>query len=352
MDSTLKKEKRANIYDVAREAGSSPATVSRVLNNNGYPVKEEIREKILLAAKKLDYTPNALGRMLKSNQTKVIGVIVPTIVNPFYSQIVLGIETEAKKSDYGVLLCNTARDPAEEAKYLQSLFDKQVMGIALSSVTENYDLIKVLQRKGLKVVFIDQDAADVECGKIGFNYIKCGIIAAEYLISSGHRNMAYFTSPLVKRNRVERLEGFRTGLAMHGLTLDPSNVYVDELENDHTNSNYEFECGKRLAARMLESENRPTAIFTANDMIAVGVLQQLADSGVAVPDEISVIGFDNIHIASVVNPPLTTIDQPSMDIGRFACHMLIDMLEGSSSVGAMVTLEPTLVERRSVRQLV
>lgn len=351
MDTTPKKGKRPNIYDVAREAGASPATVSRVLNNTGYPVSAEARQRILAAAEKLDYTPNILGRMLKKNETRDVGVIIPTITNPFYPQIVLGIEMEARRRGYGVLLCNTFRKEEEEERYIMSLFQKQVMGIALSSVTEDHALIRGLQKKGLKVVFIDQEARDIDCGKIGFNYIKGGLIVAEYLIRMGHTNMAYLTSPLVRRSRREELEGFRIGHSLHGLELNPANVIVDGAEEEQERGAYDFECGMRLAGRLLELPERPTAFFAANDMIAIGAVQELLRRGVRVPEDISAVGFDNILMSSVIHPGLTTIDQPSVETGKYVCRMLIDMIEGAGSDGVAVSLEPTLVERGSVRNL-
>lgn len=346
------KNKRAGIHDVARVAGVSPATVSRVLNATGYPVSEEASQKVREAAVRLDYTPNQLGRMLKKNENKMIGIVVPTIANPFYSQIVIGIETEARRRGYGALLCNTLRDEEEENNCIQSLFDKQVMGIAISSVAENHALIRSLQKKGLKVVLIDQDAPDLDCVRIGYNIIKGGIIAAEHLIGRGHKNAAFLSSPLNRRSRIELLEGFRAGHAMHGMDLKPENVILDDAESESTEGIYEIECGKRLAARLLDRNDRPTAVFAANDMIAIGVMQQLAASGLTVPDDISVIGFDNIFLSSVVNPPLTTIDQPSTGTGRLVCQLLIGMIEGNTADPLAVSLEPKLVERKSVKNLI
>lgn len=351
METNQGKGARANIHDVAREAGTSPATVSRVINNTGYPVSAELRQKILQAAEKLEYTPNALGRMLKKNESRDIGVIIPTIANPFYPQIVLGIEMEAKRRGYGVFLCNTFREEAEENRYIKTLFQKQVLGIALSSVTERHDLIRDLQRKGLKVVFIDQEASDVDAGKIGFNYIKGGHLVADHLVRMGHSNVAYLTSPLARRSRREQLEGFRMGLARHGLEIPQCNVLVDGFEEESEQEVYEFECGSRLAGRLLELADRPTAVFTANDMIAIGAIRELLRRGVRVPDDISVVGFDNILLSSITNPPLTTIDQPSLETGRFVCRMLIGMIEGTETGNLTVSLEPTLVERGSVKAL-
>lgn len=336
---------------MAREAGVSPATVSRVLNATGYPVSDCARQKVISAADRLDYTPNQLGRMLQKNQNKTLGIIVPTITNPFYSQIVVGIETEARRRGYGALLCNTLRDAGEENKCILSLFEKQVEGIVISSVVEDHALIRSLQKKGLKLVLIDQDAPDLDCLRIGYNYIKSGIIAAEYLIGRGHRKAAFVSSPLNKRSRVELLEGFRAGYAMHGLELKTDHVILDEAEAEIDDSIYEIECGKRLAPRLLSMKDRPTAVFAANDMIAIGIMQQMNAFGLSVPDDLSLIGFDNIILSSAVQPSLTTIEQPAAMTGRVACQLLIGMMEGSDANPLAISLEPRLVERNSVKRI-
>jgi LacI family transcriptional regulator len=341
---------RPTINDIAREAGASPATVSRVMSNSRYPVRDEVRQRILQAARKLDYSPNLLGRMLRSNDSRVIGIVVPTIANPFYSQVVIGMETEARRRGYGTLLCNTFRDAAEEEKCLRWLFDRQVLGVALSSVAESHGALRELARKGLRAVFIDQAAGDMDCARIGFNYIRGGVIAAEHLIARGHSRMAFLTSPLVRRSRLEQFEGFKMGHSMHALDFNPAWLLEDEAEAESPDGAYEFECGKRLAVRLLMMKERPTAVFAANDMIAAGALQHLSVSGVSVPGDISVVGFDNILLSQVVHPPLTTIEQPSAEIGRLACRMIVEMLEGGSGAPA-ISLEPTLIERDSVKTL-
>ena len=230
-----KPKERASIKDVARAAGVSPTTVSRALRDSGSTVNPMLRERILRAARDLDYTPNMLGRMFKSNRNQEIGIIIPTIVNPFYTQIVLGMETEARQGDYGVLLCNTLRSTKLENNALRSLFDKRIPGVAIASVTEEHDLIRKLRQDGLKVVAVDQELRDVEgCAKVGFHYKKAGMLAAEKLIQSGHRNMAYLSSPLNKQSRTELLEGFRMGHLAHGRTLRPENILIDEAEDEYT----------------------------------------------------------------------------------------------------------------------
>ena len=341
MSESVEHPRKANIHDVARRAESSPATVSRVLSGSSYPVSEAMRRRIVEAAAELNYTANAIGRMLKTNDTHEIGVIVPTIANPFYAQIVVGIEKEAKERGYGMLLCNTLRDATDEDRYVETLFGKQVMGIALSSVAVDHARLRALQRKGLKVVFIDQEPSDANSGKVGLDFIRGGMLAAAHLLSNGHRSCAYFTAPLDKRSRVEVLEGFRLEHALRGRSLDPRHVLVDEREE---------ESGRRLARRFLALTGRPTAVLAANDMIAIGAMQEFAARGVSVPDDVSVVGYDNIMLASLVRPGLTTVDPRSNEIGRLACRALVDMMEGETPEIRHVKVEPVLVERGSVKR--
>ena len=340
---------RASIKDVARAADVSPTTVSRVLRDADYPVNPALRERVLRAARELDYTPNMLGRMFKSNRNQELGIIIPTVVNPFYTQIVMGMETEARQGEYGVLLCNTLRSAKLENNALRSLFEKRILGVAIASVTEDHALIRKLQRDGLKVVAIDQELRDVEgCAKVGFDYKRAGMLAAQNLIQSGHRNTAYLSSPLNKQSRAELLEGFRMGHLAHGRTLAPENILIDDSEDEYPEGIYELECARRLAQRLVRMHSRPDGVFVTNDMIAMGLLSALPERGIRVPEDVSVVGFDNILFSAMVSPPLTTIEQPALEIGRRAYRMLLQMLEGEGGP-ADVTLEPRWIERRSVK---
>lgn len=343
--------RKVNILDVARRAASSPATVSRVLSGSAYPVSAPMRQRILDAARDLNYTPNAIGRMLKTNDTREIGVVVPTIANPFYAQLVLGLEREAKRRGYGMLLCNSLRDAADEERCLETLFAKQVLGVALSTVAADHARLRLLQRKGLRVVSIDQEANDLRGGRVGLDFLRGGMLAAAHLLSCGHRSCAYLSAPLTKRSRVEVLEGFRLEHALRGRPLDPRCVLVDEREEETEDGGYEFECGRRLARRLLALSPRPSALLAGNDLIAVGAMQELAAHGVSVPDGISVVGYDNILAARLVRPGLTTVDPQSTEIGRLACRTLLDMIEGGAAEVPSVKVDPVLVERGSVKRL-
>ncbi len=347
--------KKATIYDIAQEAGTSTATVSRVISNSGYPVKDETRRRILETAKKLNYAPNMVGRMLKKNDSMDIGVIIPTISNPFYPQIILGIELEARRRGYNILLCNSFRDFTTEKKYIETLYQKQVKGIIISSIGDSHEFLREMQKRGLKIVTIDQEIQRLKCSKVGFNYIKGGLLATEYLISQGHRNIAFITSPLTRRSRREILEGYKLALLRNNIELKKENIIVADREEEYENVTYEFENGKGLAKSFLQLEDRPRAILAVNDMTAFGTIQELVSNGVKIPHDVSIIGFDNIEVSCMINPPLTTINQPAFETGKLACQLLLENLktgfENNGYEDVTITLEPSLVIRKSVTSI-
>lgn len=351
MAKEINPNKKATIYDIAREVGTSGATVSRVLSNNGYPVKEVLRQNILDTAKRMNYSPNMIGRMLKKNACRDIGVIIPTISNPFYPEVVLGIEQEARKFGYVIFLCNSFRDASSERKYIESLCQRQVKGIIISSSGENERFLKEIQDNGVNIVLFDQDIVNLSCSKVGYNYIKGGTIAVEYLIGMGHSNIAFITSPMVKGSRKDLFEGYRATLLRNNIPFREQNVIESETEEESQNGSYEFQNGKTLAKRFLQLTDRPTAIFCVNDMTAFGIIQELLQNNISVPGDVSVVGFDNIEISLMTNPPLTTIHQPAYETGKLACKLLLDSLEGKRRDDVSIILEPSLVERKSVMRL-
>jgi LacI family transcriptional regulator len=351
MNVSLKKGRKATIYDIAQEVGISAATVSRVLSSSGYPVSEDVRKKVMAAAERLNYSPNMVGRMLKKSESMDIGVIIPTISNPFYSQIILGIEIEARRKGYNILLCNSFRDANTEKKYIESLYQKQVKGMIISSIDGNHMFLREMQENGVKIVVFDQNIEELKCSKVGFDFIKGGMLAVEHLIEMGHRNIAFISSPLIRQSRKETMEGYRYALVKNDIAFKPEYVITSDFEEESSNGTYEFENGKKLVKRFLQTKERPTAIFAVNDITAFGIVQELSNNGLAVPSDISVVGFDNIEVSSMLNPPLTTIEQPSFETGRLACKMLIDSLNDNEYVDLSIKLEPSLIIRKSVKKL-
>ncbi len=347
------KNRDATIYDIAAEVGTSAATVSRVLSNSDYPVSEKLKQRVLDVSQKLSYSPNIVGRMLKKSVSMDIGVIIPTISNPFYPHMILGIESEARLRGYNILLCNSFRNPDTEKKYVQLLYQKQVRGIIISSIDENHMFLKEMQKNGVIVVVFDQDIDELKCSRVEFDYAKGGIMAVEYLARLGHRRIAFLSSPLTRKSRRETHEGYRLGLLENGLKYDSDLVLMSDYEEESREGTYEFENGKNLAMSFMDisQKERPTAIFAVNDMTAFGIIQHLFEKGMDIPGDVSVIGFDNIEMSSMINPPLTTVNQPSFETGRLAGKLLLDSLEGKERGEVSITLEPSLVVRKSVKQI-
>jgi LacI family transcriptional regulator len=344
-------KKRITIHDIAKLAEVSSATVSRVLSNSNYPVSEKLRSKIQTLADELNYIPNLIGKQLKTDINMTLGVIIPSISNPFYASVMLGIEEAARKGGYQVLLCNSLQDGKLEEAYLQTLFEKQVKGIIISSISGNRKLLSKLIDYGLQLVVIDQKLDIPDALQIEFDYRRGGYMAANHLIEKGHRRIGYVTAPLDRPSRQQIYQGFCEALNQHGIQLEEDYLQVTEDVKEIYDGIFEFENGRLLTRKLLQLPERPTAIFACNDLTAFGVIHECSVNQVLVPDEISVMGFDNIEFSTMVTPPLTTIKQPNYEMGKLACHMLLERLKEESEDDMTVMLQPKLVERNSVKQL-
>lgn len=340
---------KATIYDVAKKCGVSAATVSRVLSNNGYPVSKEVRERVLRAAKELDYVPNLLGKYLKTQQNKEIGVIIPNITNYYYPLLLLGVHDVAAKRGYHIILCNSYRDSEMEVKNLNLLISKQVMGILTVSLSSNNSYLQSFVRKGGNVVLLE-NSPEIDCHKVTFNYFKGAYLACEHLIKLGHRKIGFAGAPLTKYSRKQQFQGYKKCMSDYGLAINEKFVYLSKLEKEHKRV-YEFENGKLLAQKLLKSQERPTAVICVNDMTAIVFIQELHRNGVFVPRDISVVGFDNLNLSEMINPPLTTVDQNTYEMGSSATNILIDSFEKNIKSNYFIQLEPELIVRDSTRKL-
>ncbi|TBL77350.1 LacI family DNA-binding transcriptional regulator [Paenibacillus thalictri] len=346
-------QKQVTIHDIAKLVNASAATVSRVLSNSSYPVSQELSEKIKLAAKQLNYTPNMLGRQLKTRNSMTIGVIIPSISNPFYADIVLGIEEVARKYDHQVFLCNSHQNPQLETEYLQNLLEKQVKGLIISSISNQQDLLGDYLAKGMRVISIDQAIDIPDIYQIGFDYRKGGYIACKHLIDNGHRKIAFLSAPLDRPSRRGVFQGYQEALQEAGIEPESSWLQIHQfVKGERLGSAVEFTNGRMLARNIIHMADRPTAIITCNDLTAIGAMNELMTYGVKVPDEISVIGFDNIEISQMVTPLLTTIDHPKYEMGQMACSMLMDVLQGIPVHVKEQILQPRLIDRSSVKKRV
>ena len=342
-------EKQATIRDVARLAGVSLATVSRVLSDGDYPVSAELKQRVRDAVAQLGYVPNTVARSLRQDVSRDIGLVIPNISNPFYLQTMLGINDALNKKDFSLILCNTMRNAQQERVYLRQLFERKVRGIILSSVDENADIVKEYGKKGMKFVLLDQKITGMESTGINFDSRAGARMATEHLISLGHSRIAFATMPMTRWTRTEMHMGYRDALVLAGLGYDPRLVYERMPEKLAAYADFELEAGKMIAESFLADGCPATAIVCINDMLAIGLIKTLKARGVRVPEDVSVFGFDDIPFASTFEPPLSTVHYPAIETGRLAAMMLMDTLEsGSGEMPVSMQLAPSLVIRETV----
>lgn len=311
------------IKDIAKEASVSVTTVSRVLNNKP-DVNYKTKEKVLQVIKKLNYNPNGLARGLVLQKTYTIGLIIPDICNPYFPEIARGIQDQAKKMGYSVILYNTDNDKKSEIEAIQLLKSKQVDGIILSLSVSNNEELDQLEDHNFPVVQIDRKISGSNSPSVTIDNIISAYNATEYLLQLGHKRLAHITGNLGTKTGQDRLQGFQKAIQAYGVNWNPD--YICE-------GNYSKDSGYQQMKRLLELPKRPTAIFAANDLMALGAYEAIFDAGLKIPEEITIIGHDDIDVASLIRPGLTTMSQPTYNLGQIAAKMLIQKIKENSSEG-------------------
>lgn len=340
------KTRKPTIYDIARLCGVSGATVSRVLSDSGYPVKEAVRARVVAVAKEIGYTPNAIGRMLRRRESADIGVVLPNLSNPYFTSVLLGLETEAHRLGYNVLLASSFRDPETEARSLRMLATKQVAGAIVSLTHPDAKLLQDLQTGGIGLVTFDQAVEGLRCSRVEFDFEAAGRLAVTHLHDLGHRDIAFASSPIDRPSRQSLQRGFLEGLAACGIPGGGDRIFLGTSEAEGTEG-YEVENGRRLAGRLAgRSPRAPTAVFAANDVTAFGLIQGFAALGLRVPGDVSVLGFDDLPFSAWVTPALSTIAHPAFETGAAAMRLLADALREPGRV-TVERFAPRLVTRAS-----
>ncbi|UJF36412.1 substrate-binding domain-containing protein [Paenibacillus hexagrammi] len=329
------------IRDVAKKSNVSVATVSRVLNGlNGY--SDKTKQKVLKTIEEMGYQPNAIARSLSNKRTQTLGVMFPDVSNEFSSGILHGIEELAHDRGYSVLVCNTAVDGNRTLKYLQVLREKQVDGIIFSSEMLKEEYIQVLDAMNIPVVLVSS-----ETKYSGIPYVKvddrmAAYDATNYLIGQGHRNIAMISGtkgdPIAGTPRVE---GYKQALVDNGITVNDAKIVY---------GNFRFESGSRLMGQLLSEDSSITGVFAACDEMAIGAMNYAMNNGISVPDQLSVVGYDNLKLSEMMVPSLTTIHQPLYDLGRIASEKLIAMVETGGIVPSSI-VPHSLIERQTVKAL-
>ena len=339
----------STLKDVAKRAGVSLSTASRVLSSADYPVSQDLRARVVRASKELNYIPNVFGKMLKSNVSDAIGIIVPTLQNPFYNQVIFGIESAAAQSGHEIRLFSSHRSVIQERKHIMTLLQNHIMGLIILSIDSTPDTLNEYISYGGRVALLEADFTLEHSISVDTDCFAAGKIAADHLIDLGHRRIAFLTSPLTKSFRRRILDGVKEALENAGCPLNNEDIFVADAEKESTTGMYEFENGRLLTANLLKTHRDYTAIITINDITAFGVIQVLANHGLSVPEDMSVISFDNISYSEMISPPLTTVNLPSSNMGFEACQMLISEIEsGHADMQNMVFHFPCeLMKRRS-----
>ncbi|EOW0280426.1 TPA: substrate-binding domain-containing protein [Vibrio cholerae] len=332
----------ATMKDIARLAGVSTSTVSHVINKSRF-VSDEIAERVNNAAQQLNYAPSALARSLKMNRTKTIGMLVTTSTNPFFGEVVKGVERSCYHQGYNLILCNTEGDNQRMKASINTLLQKRVDGLLLMCSTLEGERLDVFDRyPDIPIVVMDWGPILFASDKIQDNSLQGGYMAAKHLIECGHKEIGCITGPLIRHQAQMRYEGYKRALAEAGIAINPDWI---------VESDFECEGGYQAFEKLYQRGKLPCALFVSNDMMAMGVIQAASQRGLRVPDDLSLIGYDDVHIAKFMTPALTTIHQPKYRLGKAAVDTLLYRLENPDTTAQVVQLEPTLVVRNSVRKL-
>jgi LacI family transcriptional regulator len=304
-----------NIHDVAKRAGVAPMTVSRVINNNGY-VSDKTRQRVEAAIAELEYIPNALGPSLRSKRTMTLALVVSDITNPFWTTVARGVEDKANAHGYHIIIGNTDESLAKQDDYLTFMLRKQVDGFLLVPASSRSNSSSILRRRGVPFVILDRQVPGHEFDSVRGDSIRGAYELTKHLLELGHQHVAIITGRQDHSTAYDRVAGFQQALEEAGLSAYQQ-VYWGEFNQ---NTGYE------LTRQALNSTPRPTAILAANNFIAIGTMRALRDAGLSVPEDVSVVAFDDLPTAITIDPFFTVASQRAYEMGKLATELLLARL--------------------------
>jgi DNA-binding LacI/PurR family transcriptional regulator len=331
---------KVTIYDVAKKAGVSTATVSKIINNTG-SISEKTKLKVQAVMDELQYQPSMIASALKGKSTHTIGLLIPDLSNPIFAEYAKYIEERAQELGFSVIMCNTDANPDKELRYIELLKQKQVDGIVIAARFNNIKLLKELIKEKFPIAVIAQDLPALPIDSVTVDDYLGGYQVTEYLLSLGHRKIGVVAEG--DRSSQERIKGYKQALVDTGLDVDEGLIFVCQQPTR--------ECARLNAGTLIDKEKNLSAIFGCNDLLAVGVIQAARERGLTIPNDLSVIGFDNTDLSEVMYPSLTTVQQPLKDIGYHVVDFLTQKIEGNSRTTHRVVLLPNLVIRQSTMQI-
>jgi DNA-binding LacI/PurR family transcriptional regulator len=333
---------QVTIKDIARHLNISVATVSRAMRDMP-DIKPETREKVLKLAKEWDYQPNILATSLVKSRTKTIGVIVPDLAYHFFASVVKGIEEEAIERGYSLLLTQTSELYERELTNVQNLSRGQVEGfiISLSQETTDYEHLKRLQRKGIPLVFFDRDAADVDVSKVMVDNVGAAYEATKHLIENGCKRIAFLAGPTNVTVSNQRQTGYENALTDSGLMIDETLI---------VHGSYNLQQVIELTNYLIDLPNPPDGLVVVSDRLAIGAMSAMRARGVNVPEDLAIVSFNDEPICTIVTPTLTSVSQPTMEMGRMAMSLLINQIEKEGSPSEVKVFKTGLKIRESSRR--
>jgi LacI family transcriptional regulator len=333
---------KATITDIARELNTTAATVSRALSNHPR-ISDKTKKSVHLAASKLKYKRNRVASSLRSGKTHVIGVIIPSAEINFFGSVVHGIESIANTHGYTVLLYQSNESREYEEKGLETFLSARVDGIlvSLAKGTTDYSHFREIKSRGIPIVFFDRTHDDLGINSVVIDDYKGAYMATEHLISGGYKRIAHITGPLHLKNFHDRLNGYRDAIKAAGLNFEESLVYK---------GNVSIESGREGVRYFMELPEPPDAIFATEDFTALGVMKELKERGIRIPDQFGVIGFANELFGEHITPTLSTVDQQTIQMGKSALNLLLELIEKKQATDGRVQkiiLEPRIIFRNS-----
>jgi LacI family transcriptional regulator len=339
----IRLNRRPTQNDVAQRAGVSQATVSLILNKvSNSNIPEETRMRVEKAIEDLGYRPNTLASSLRLGKTHTLGLILPDSANPFFAEVSRSIENAAFEQNYNLILCNTEGDIKKELLYVDVLCNRQVDGIIFVAVGDQVDSLQRVLCKHIPAVMIDRDLPGLEVDAVLTDNFQGGFLATQHLIQLGHRRIGCIAGPSSITPSAGRGEGYMAALAEYSIPTD---------EKIFLRGDFHPHSGWASASTMLTLREPPTAIFAGNDLMAIGALRAITEAGLRVPEDISLVGFDNIELASYTNPPLTTVIQPIQEAGQKAVDFLIERIREPGSSYKRAILPTSLIVRDSSRKV-
>ena len=327
----------ATMKDIARLAQVSTSTVSHVINGSRF-VSDEIREKVMRIVVELNYTPSYIARSLKVKATKTIGLLVTATNNPFFSEVMAGVEQYCQKNQYNLIIATTGGDAKRLQQNLQTLIHKQVDGVLLMCGDSRFQADMELE-VSLPLVVMDWWFTELNADKILENSEYGGYLATKSMVDAGHQKIGIITGNLRKSVAKNRLQGYKKALSEANIVLNPDWI---------VESHFDFEGGIVGAQKLLSLSDRPTAIFCCSDTIAIGAYQAIQNQGLRIPQDISIMGYDDIELARYLFPSLSTISQPKAELGKLAVETLLQRIQEPNENYRTLVLEPTCILRESI----